>query len=134
MEDKKWIPDQIENDNRPKACPAGAYQAYRKALGDSTPMARPAATQDGENPEDLNRRVHGLSLRVDRMMCDRQRLMNLIGEVLQEAQDHPQRLTAFNSPLLGLLLLEHHAHISKGDLDWQSYDRFRAVVNARNSS
>ena len=38
------------------------------------------------------------------------KLMNLIGEILHEAQENPQRLIAFNSPLLGMLLLIYHAY------------------------
>ena len=60
-------------------------------------------------------------------------LFNLIGEVLQEAQEHPQRLIAFNSPLLGMLMLKYYEHregeLSGGDL--QAYNKFRAVVSAR---
>ena len=60
-------------------------------------------------------------------------LFNLIGEVLQEAQEHPQRLIAFNSPLLGMLLLrfcEHH-NGEWSDDEAMAYNQFRAVIQAR---
>ena len=60
-------------------------------------------------------------------------LFNLIGEILQEAQEHPQRLVAFNSPLLGMLTIKYfgyiHGELSHEELD--SYDKFRSVIDSR---
>ena len=60
-------------------------------------------------------------------------LFNLIGEILQEAQEHPQRLVAFNSPLLGMLTIKYfgyiHGELSLEELD--SYDKFRSVIDSR---
>ena len=38
------------------------------------------------------------------------RLISLVEDILHEAQNNPARLTAFNSPLLGLALLEVYTH------------------------
>lgn len=59
------------------------------------------------------------------------RLICLLEDILSEAENHPQRLTAFNSPLLGLAMLEvyQHNHPDADVSDEQA--KFRSVVEAR---
>jgi hypothetical protein len=53
--------------------------------------------------------TQGISVPPDHILKIRyQRLLGLVQDVLYEAQNNPQRLVAFNSPLLGLLLLESY--------------------------
>lgn len=58
-------------------------------------------------------------------------LVGLIDDVLYEAQNHPQRLVSFNSPLLGLLMLERYVEKNTGynsdDID-RTMSEFRAVI------
>jgi predicted nucleic acid-binding Zn-ribbon protein len=106
---KKWMPNPIDNDNAMAAC------------------------TDLKEPENLERRVKAMSDRIERMKAEKQELMSLIGDVLQEAQEHPQRLIAFNSPLLGMLLLHYHAHISGTEVDERAIQQFKAAITMRDA-
>jgi len=63
------------------------------------------------------------------------RLMGLISTVLAEATENPQRLVAFNSPLLGMLLIEYHAytHGNMSAEDQRAYDQYKTVYKNMSS-
>lgn len=71
--------------------------------------------------------------KLSELRAERERLFNLIGDVLDQAQNNPQKLSAFNSPLLGMLLLEYHAHVSGQDVDIQAYMQYKAAADAQRS-
>lgn len=61
-------------------------------------------------------------------------LMGIISDVLHEAQNYPQRLVAFNSPLLGIMLLEYYAHQQDRELspeEVQSYQKYQYSIEQR---
>lgn len=72
----------------------------------------------------------------DSMKINLIRVFNLIEDILYEAQNNPLRLVAFNSPLLGIALLEawKHKNLHASAEEWQEVERqiseFRAVVEA----
>lgn len=75
-------------------------------------------------PEDLSH----IDARIDRA-----RLIGLLEDIQYEAQNHPQRLIAFNSPLLQLAVMEiycfHHPEA------WDDYalemQKMRYIINQR---
>lgn len=73
---------------------------------------------------------------VETMKIDLIRVFNLIEDILYEAQNNPLRLVAFNSPLLGIALLEawKHKNLHASAEEWKEVERqiseFRAVVEA----
>ncbi len=61
------------------------------------------------------------------------RLIGLLENICHEAQNYPDRLTAFNSPLLSLALIEIYVHNNPGREDEVVVDRmkYRQIVDAR---
>lgn len=102
---KKWMPNPIDNDDEPMNA--------AKAINI------------------LQRKVSQLESEVAAAKVYKMELMHLIGQILDEAREYPQRLTAFNSPLLGMLMLHYHAHIMAGELDERAMAQFQAVIDAR---
>lgn len=73
---------------------------------------------------------------VDEFKADKARLLNLLGDILYEAQNNPMRLVAFNSPLLGIAMIEtwkaRHPDATPHEIEEmakQEYE-FRAVIEA----
>lgn len=67
---------------------------------------------------------------------DKIRLINLLGDIVNEASHHPARLTAFQSPLLQLASLEVYLHNNPQE-SRESYDdtfaRLRSLIHERNA-
>lgn len=63
------------------------------------------------------------------------RMVALAEDILHEAQNNPARLTAFNSPLLGLLMLEVYTHnnpeLEQDDDIAKERAKFQGVVEDR---
>lgn len=61
------------------------------------------------------------------------RLIGLLEDICHEAQGNPLRLTAFNSPLLGLALLEIFIHNNPDQEDVVAVERmkYRQIVEDR---
>jgi len=120
MEEKKvnpWMPKNIDD------------------IGQPDEISHADFTRVFNEAENLRSKNENLRNEIQEYKVNQLRVMNLIGDVILEAQENPQRLIAFNSPLLGLLLLEHYGY--KNDnvpvSDMIEYAKYEEVIKARNN-
>lgn len=92
-----------------------------------------ALKNEAEDNARLRRQVSSDDQIDYRLEC--RRIMGIISDVLAEASENPHRLVAFNSPLLGMLTIEHYAY-TQGTMtagDQRAYDQYKSVHKIRQS-